>query len=432
MSGTPAALLIVAAVAVLACGALLSAAEAALSRMTRAAAEDLVEEGRRGAQRVLALAERRSQVLGSVTAVRVAVDMLAAVLLTLAVAGLVDRWWLVLLIAVGLNAVLLGLVVGLSPRSAGRRNPAGVLLALAGPLEKVDAVGRPWRWLENHYGRSSTLTDAEARAEVTEDLREMIDEIGEAETIEDEDRQMLRSVVELGQTLVREVMVPRTDMVTIDADKPVSAAMRLFIKSGFSRIPVIGQDADDVRGVVYLKDLLRRLDAQPEYAQREVVTCMREAVYVPETKLADDLLREMQTDAVHMALAVDEYGGTAGLVTMEDLLEEVVGDMTDEHDHAEPEVEDLGDGVYRVPARLSLDELGELFGLEIDDDDVDTAGGLLTKAIGRVPLPGASGEVQGLHLVADQATGRRRQVTSLLVSASRPDTAQTTSKDTHD
>lgn len=125
MSGTPAALLIVAAVAVLACGALLSAAEAALSRMTRAAAEDLVEEGRRGAQRVLALAERRSQVLGSVTAVRVAVDMLAAVLLTLAVAGLVSRWWLVLIIAVGLNAVLLGLVVGLSPRSAGRRNPAG-------------------------------------------------------------------------------------------------------------------------------------------------------------------------------------------------------------------------------------------------------------------------------------------------------------------
>ena len=153
MSGTPAALLIVAAVAVLACGALLSAAEAALSRMTRAAAEDLVEEGRRGAQRVLALAERRSQVLGSVTAVRVAVDMLAAVLLTLAVAGLVSRWWLVLIIAVGLNAVLLGLVVGLSPRSAGRRNPAGVLLALAGPLEKVDAVGRPWRWLR-------TTTDA--------------------------------------------------------------------------------------------------------------------------------------------------------------------------------------------------------------------------------------------------------------------------------
>ena len=193
-------------------------------------------------------------------------------------------------------------------------------------------------------------------------------------------------------------------------------ALRLFVRSGYSRVPVVGEDADDVRGIVYLKDLLRRLDAHPEHADRPVDSFTREPVYVPETKAADDLLREMQTDHVHMALAVDEYGGIAGLVTMEDLLEEVVGELTDEHDPAEPEVEDLGGGVLRVPARLGLDELGELFGLEIDDDDVDTAGGLLAKAIGRVPLPGASGDVQGLRIVADEATGRRRRVTSLLVS----------------
>lgn len=417
MNGAPVLALVVAAVLVLVYGALLSACEAALTRMTRAAAEDLVQDGRRGARRVLDLAERRTQVLGSVAAVRVAVDMLAAVLLTLAVAGLVDRWWAAGLISVALNTVLLGLVVGISPRSVGRRNPDGVLLALSGAVAVVDgALGRPWRWIESRYGRASALTDAEARAEVTEDLREMIDEIGEAETIEDEDREMLRSVVELGQTLVREVMVPRTDMVTIDARKPASAAMRLFILSGFSRVPVVGEDADDVRGIVYLKDLLRRLDAHPEHADRPVDSFTREPVYVPETKAADDLLREMQTDHVHMALAVDEYGGIAGLVTMEDLLEEVVGELTDEHDPAEPEVEDLGGGVLRVPARLGLDELGELFGLEIDDDDVDTAGGLLAKAIGRVPLPGASGDVQGLRIIADEATGRRRRVTSLLVS----------------
>lgn len=416
MTGAPVALLVVLAIAVLAFGALLSAAEAALTRMTRAAAEDLVEAGRRGATRVLALAERRGQVLGAVASVRVAVDMLAAVLLTLALAGLIDRWWVVLLTAVVLNTLLLGVVVGLSPRSAGRRNPDGTLLALVGVLEKVDAVGAPWRWTENHWGRASTLTDAETRAEVTEDLREMIDEIGDSESIEDEDREMLRSVVELGQTLVREVMVPRTDMVTIDADKPASAAMRLFTRSGYSRVPVIGEDADDVRGVLYLKDVLRRLGSHPEQAEREVSAFTREAVYVPEMKAADDLLREMQTGHFHMALAVDEYGGTAGIVTMEDLLEEVVGEMQDEHDHAEPEVEDLGDGLFRVPVRLGLDELGELFDLEIDDDDVDTAGGLLTKAIGRVPIPGAVGDAQGVHLVADEATGRRHQVTSLLAS----------------
>ena len=416
MTGTPVVLLVVLAVVVLIFGALLSAGEAALTRMTRAAAEDLVEDGRRGAGRVLTLAERRGQVLGSVAPIRVAVDMLAAVLLTLAVSGLLSRWWQVLVVAVVLNIVLLGLVVGFSPRSVGRRNPDGTLLILAGALLKVDALGAPWRWIESHYGRSSALTDAEARAEVTEDLREMIDEIGEAETIEDEDREMMRSVVELGQTLVREVMVPRPDMVTIDADKTASAAMRLFVRSGYSRVPVVGEDADDVRGIVYLKDVLRRLSDHPEHEARPVSSFTREALWIPETKLADDLLREMQTGHVHMVLAVDEYGGTAGLVTMEDLLEEVVGELTDEHDHAEPEVEDLGRGRYRVPVRLGLDELGELFDLEIDDDDVDTAGGLLTKAIGRVPLPGARGSAQGVDLIADEAVGRRRQVATLIAS----------------
>ena len=417
MNGAPVLALVVAAVLVLVYGALLSACEAALTRMTRAAAEDLVQDGRRGARRVLDLAERRTQVLGSVAAVRVAVDMLAAVLLTLAVAGLVDRWWAAGLISVALNAVLLGLVVGISPRSVGRRNPDGVLLALSGAVAAVDnTLGRPWRWIESRYGRASALTDAEARAEVTEDLREMIDEIGEAETIEDEDREMMRSVVELGQTLVREVMVPRPDMVTIDADKTASAAMRLFVRSGYSRVPVVGEDADDVRGILYLKDVLRHVTEDPGREHHEVGSYAREAVYVPETKLADDLLREIQVSHVHMVLAVDEYGGTAGLVTLEDLLEEVVGDLTDEHDHAEPEAEDLGGGVYRVPVRLGLDELGELFGTQVEDDDVDTAGGLLTKAVGRVPLPGAVGYAQGLRLEAEQAMGRRRQVATLLAS----------------
>jgi len=422
VNGTPVALLTTGAVLILALGALLSAGEAALTRMTRAAAEDLLEDGRRGAARVVDLAQRRAQVLGVVASVRVAVDMLAAILLTLAVAGVLEVWWEVLAVSVVVNAVLLGLVAGISPRSVGRRNPDATLLALGGLLARVDTLGGPWRWLESRFGRSATLTQAEAREAVSQDLREMIDEIGESDTIEDEDRQMMRSVVELGQTLVREVMVPRPDMVTIDSTKPARAAMRLFTLSGYSRVPVIGEDADDIRGTLYLKDLLRRLAAHPDHEDLPVSAFVREAVYIPETKLADDLLREMQTRHIHMVLAVDEYGGIAGLVTMEDLLEEVVGELTDEHDRAEPEVEDLGNGTFRVPARLGLDELGELFDLEIDDDDVDTAGGLLTKAIGRVPLPGATGDAQGVRLVAEEASGRRRQVASLLASrAPEPD-----------
>ena len=417
MTGIPTAALIACAVIVLALGALLSAGESALLRFTRAAADDLIEEGRRGATRVRRLAEHRTRVLGALSVARVAVDMLAAVLITLAASGLVRAWWQVLALALLANIILLGVVVGFSPRTYGRRNPAATLLALGGLLTWVDVLAAPQRRLVSRTRRpESAPTDAETREAVNEDLREMIDEIGETDTIEDEDREMMRSVVELGQTLVREVMVPRTDMVTIDAHKPASAAMRLFIRSGYSRVPVIGEDADDVRGILYLKDVLRRLAAHPEHEALAVAGFARDAEYVPETKPADDLLREMQTGRFHMALAVDEYGGTAGLVTMEDLLEEVVGELTDEHDPELPEVVEVAPGTYRVPARLALDELGELFGLEIDDDDVDTVGGLLTKAIGRVPLPGAAGDTQGVHLQAEEATGRRRQVSTILAS----------------
>ena len=417
MTGIPTAALIACAVIVLALGALLSAGESALLRFTRAAADDLIEEGRRGATRVRRLAEHRTRVLGALSVARVAVDMLAAVLITLAASGLVRAWWQVLALALLANIILLGVVVGFSPRTYGRRNPAATLLALGGLLTWVDLLAAPQRRLVSRTRRpESAPTDAETREAVNEDLREMIDEIGETDTIEDEDREMMRSVVELGQTLVREVMVPRTDMVTIDAHKPASAAMRLFIRSGYSRVPVIGEDADDVRGILYLKDVLRRLAAHPEHESLAVAGFVREAEYVPETKPADDLLREMQTGRFHMALAVDEYGGTAGLVTMEDLLEEVVGELTDEHDPELPEVVEVAPGTYRVSARLALDELGELFDLEIDDDDVDTVGGLLTKAIGRVPLPGAAGDTQGVHLQAEEATGRRRQVSTILAS----------------
>ena len=417
MTGIPTAALIACAVIVLALGALLSAGESALLRFTRAAADDLIEEGRRGAARVRRLAEHRTRVLGALSVARVAVDMLAAVLITLAASGLVRAWWQVLALALLANIILLGVVVGFSPRTYGRRNPAATLLALGGLLTWVDVLAAPQRRLVSRTRRpESAPTDAETREAVNEDLREMIDEIGETDTIEDEDREMMRSVVELGQTLVREVMVPRTDMVTIDAHKPASAAMRLFIRSGYSRVPVIGEDADDVRGILYLKDVLRRLAAHPEHEALAVAGFARDAEYVPETKPADDLLREMQTGRFHMALAVDEYGGTAGLVTMEDLLEEVVGELTDEHDPELPEVVEVAPGTYRVSARLAPDELGELFDLEIDDDDVDTVGGLLTKAIGRVPLPGAAGDTQGVHLQAEEATGRRRQVSTILAS----------------
>jgi len=263
---------------------------------------------------------------------------------------------------------------------------------------------------------------ARRTGEVDEDeLRDMVDRVSESEGIEDDEREMFRSVFELGDTLTREVMVPRTEMITTPVTTTLRKALALLVRSGYSRVPVIGDSVDDLRGVVFLKDVVRRLQDSPSAGKDRVDTVLRPAVFVPETKPVDDLLREMQASASHIAIVVDEYGGIAGLVTIEDALEEIVGELTDEHDHSGPEVEDLGDGLFRVPARLPVDELGELFDLDLDDDDVDTAGGLLAKAIGKVPLTGSIGDIHGLRLRGDRVEGRRKQLATLVVGLSEPD-----------
>ncbi|HZL81129.1 MAG TPA: hemolysin family protein, partial [Demequina sp.] len=234
------------------------------------------------------------------------------------------------------------------------------------------------------------------------------------DALEDEDAELLRGVVNLGDTLAREVMVPRTDMVTIASGTPLRKAMLLFMRSGFSRVPVIGDGTDDVRGLLYLKDVVRATWDHQDALETDVDDLMREPVFLPESVPADDLLRRMQDEVFHMAIVIDEFGGVAGLVTIEDALEEIVGELTDEHDRAEPQVVDLGGGRFRVPARLAIDELGELFDIEVEDDDVDTAAGLLTKALGKVPIPGSTAAAHGLTLTAERAEGRRRRLTWLL------------------
>jgi CBS domain containing-hemolysin-like protein len=178
---------------------------------------------------------------------------------------------------------------------------------------------------------------------------------------------------------------------------------------------VIDGDVDDIVGVLYFKDVVRETWDAPAALDGFVDAVMREPEFVPESLAVDDLLRRMQDDVFHIAVVVDEYGGVAGLVTIEDALEEIVGELTDEHDRAEPEPEPLAAGGYRVPARMALDELGELFDVEIDDDDIDTVAGLLSKALGRVPIPGATASVHGLVMSADRFEGRRRRLSSITV-----------------
>lgn len=228
---------------------------------------------------------------------------------------------------------------------------------------------------------------------------------------------MIHSVFELGDTLVREVMVPRTDMVFIERGKTLSQALSLALRSGFSRIPVVGENEDDVIGIAYLKDIARRVQDTGDDGRAEPVeSIMRPATYVPESKPIDQLLREMQARQIHQAIVIDEYGGTAGLVTIEDILEEIVGEITDEYDQEVPRVEPLEGGAVRVTARLPVDDLEDLFGIELEVDDVETVGGLLAHALGRVPIAGSQAVVEGLSLTAESLAGRRNRIGTVLVT----------------
>ncbi|WP_402469301.1 hemolysin family protein [Isoptericola aurantiacus] len=411
----PDALLWLVLVVALAVAALLSAGEAAVQRVTKVSlAVALEDAGSEGAPEARRRRIRRAQRLAaapdaaaSFALVRVLAETVAVASLTLLLVGWFAAWWEVLLGALVVGVVAGVVVVRLSPRTWAHHRPTQALILLAGPLATVH---RAVAWMPRRpSGADSTVPESD-------ELREMADRVRENESIEEPERELLRSALELGDTLAREVMVPRTDMVTAGAGTPLRKAMRLFLRSGFSRVPVVGRTVDDLVGVVYLKDVARLLDADPRAEDRPVGDVARDALFVPESKPADDLLRDMQARRSHIAVVVDEYGGVAGLVTVEDIIEELVGELTDEHDTApEPEPEDLGDGWWRVPARLPVDELGELFDLRLDDDDVDTAGGLLAKALGKVPLAGSSAEVGGLRLEAEHVEGRRKQLASILV-----------------
>jgi CBS domain containing-hemolysin-like protein len=251
-----------------------------------------------------------------------------------------------------------------------------------------------------------------------EEFRELVDRATESDMIEDSEAELIQSVFDFGDTLVRSVMVPRTDIVSIESGSSLEQAMALFLRSGYSRIPVIGENADQIRGILYLKDVAAALHRPDQPSVRQDVDAIaREARFVPESKPVSDLLSELQQESTHVAVVIDEYGGTAGLVTLEDLIEEIVGEIVDEYDSNDAEVTDLGDGTYRVSSRMSIDDLGELFDIDLDDDEVDTVGGLLAKTLGKVPIVGSAVEVDGISLKADRLEGRRNRVSHIIAAA---------------
>ncbi|HTY26933.1 MAG TPA: hemolysin family protein, partial [Mycobacterium sp.] len=337
-----------------------------------------------------------------------------------------------LVAAAAIMVVVSFVAIGVGPRTIGRQNAYSISLVAALPLQAISVLLTPISRLLVLIGNALTpgrgFRNGPFASEI--ELREVVDLAQQRGVVADDERRMIQSVFELGDTPAREVMVPRTEMVWIEAGKTAGQATSLAVRSGHSRIPVVGENVDDIVGVVYLKDLVQRTYYSTNSGRdTSVADVMRPAVFVPDSKPLDDLLREMQRDRNHMALLVDEYGAIAGLVTIEDVLEEIVGEIADEYDtHEVAPVEELGDNKFRVSARLPIEDVGELYDIEFDDDlDVDTVGGLVALELGRVPLPGAEVVSHGLRLRAEGGRDHRGRVRieTVLVSRTRLESGET-------
>ena len=423
MSTADAWLLVLSVVLVILAGLFVSA-ETAISRVSRGRIDDLRRDDRR-AERLLVVLDDRPRYVNVLLFLSTVATVTATSLVTFVLvdwlSGVVG--WPVggaIALAVAVMVVISYVALGVAPRTLGRQHAERIALVAARPARFLAALLGPLTTLLILLGNALTPGRGyrEGPFASQAELRELVD-IAEAEDlIEDEERQMIHSVFELGDTFVREVMVPRTEMVFIERGKSLRQAMSLGLRSGYSRIPVIGESADDIVGIVYLKDIVRRTFEHQAAEQTErVESLMRAPFFVPDSKPVDALLRDMQSARVHMAIAVDEYGGTAGLVTIEDILEEIVGEIADEYDTAAPEIVELGDGAFRVSARLHVEDFAELVGIEIDADEegVDTLLGLMARRLGRVPIVGASVDEGGYRLVAEHGAGRRNRVATILV-----------------
>ena len=418
------------AIALIALGGLFAAIDAAISTVSIARVEELVREERPGAVRLARVMAERPRYINLVVLLRIACEAAATVLL---VAFLWDdlglKWGL--FAAAAIMTIASFVVMGVGPRTLGRQNAYTIALASAVPLQAISVLLTPISRLLILLGNALTpgrgFRNGPFASEI--ELREVVDLAQQRGVVADDERRMIQSVFELGDTPAREVMVPRTEMVWIENDKTAGQATSLAVRSGHSRIPVIGENVDDVVGVVYLKDLVQRTYYSINGGRDTKVTdVMRPAVFVPDSKPLDDLLREMQRDRNHMALLVDEYGAIAGLVTIEDVLEEIVGEIADEYDTDEvAPVEELGGNKFRVSARLPIEDVGELYHIEFEEDlDVDTVGGLLALELGRVPLPGAEVVSHGLRLRAEGGPDHRGRVRigTVLVSPTEPDSQE--------
>ena len=396
----------------------LAATESALTSISRVLIEQL--ESKRGGELLRRFSQQPAKYLNVILLVRKTCELTATVLLAsilLRNYSSAQAMTLTVLIMVIVSYV----VVGVGPRTLGKQHPhtwarAGIGVAfflafILGPVTKLlIAIGNA---ITPGVGfRTGPFTN-EA------ELRDLVDQAHERGLVESDEHEMIHSVFELGDTLVRELMVPRTDMVWIEKDKSLRQALSLALRSGFSRVPVIGENLDRIIGIAYVKDLAKRtLDHHEAETTERVEQHMRPATFVPESKIAADLLKEMQRDQIHLAIVVDEYGGTAGIITIEDILEEIVGEIADEFDDGVEAFTWISEGKARAKATLHIEDLADELDIEIseeDFEDVDTIGGLMAQKLGRVPIAGSTITVGQYLITSERPVGRRRRISSVLI-----------------
>jgi CBS domain containing-hemolysin-like protein len=435
--------LLLLAAALIVLSGFLIAAETAIARVSRTRLDELRKEGNGNqakVERLLPILDDRARYVNVLFLLSTIANVTAVIIVGyVAVRALItsDGWslWLAMLVVTAIMVVIAYVGLGVAPRTLGRQHADRIALIAARPTRFLASVLGPITNLLILIGNALTPGKGfrEGPFDTAAELREMVDLARADSLIEDDESKMIHSVFDLGDTFAKEVMVPRTEMVFIEQHKTLRQAISLSLRSGFSRIPVIGDNADDIVGVVYLKDMVRRsFEHRDAERDENVQSLMRSAYFVPDSKPADELLRDMQTARVHLAIVVDEYGGTAGLVTIEDILEEIVGEIADEYDTAAPEVTQLDEDSYRVMARMNIDDFADLIDIEVDSEEegVDTVLGLMAKRLGRVPIPDAEVTESGWQLLAESGAGRRNRIGTILATRiATPRTPKETGED---
>ncbi len=389
--------------------AIMTAVETAWAAISPMRAERMVADGMRSAQQVKTIIDDPAPTMTASMLFRVICEVCATVFVTFILVEHVDSFTVQLCIAILIMIAVSFIAWGVAPKTLGYQHAESLAIASAPVVSIISfllwPISQLMIWLGNLLTPGQGFTDGPFSYEA-----EKIAEASEGE------REMINSVFELGETLVRQLMVPRTDVVYIDQSKTLRQGLSLCLRSGFSRIPVVDQNIDNVVGIVYLKDLSQRVYDNPEADRIETIeSIMRPASFVPDSKAVDDLMKQMQKTRHHMVIIIDEFGGMAGIATIEDLVEEIVGEITDEYDSDPDMAEQIDAMTWRISARMSVDDMGDLFGAELDDEDVETVGGLLAKQLNMVPIKGSQILWNGLEITAENSTSRRHQIDTVIV-----------------